>query len=75
MPTDEMFGLRRNYLRTVTDQSSNRRRCDDGQVPTGWQMPADWHLSSGKFNCRTSGALPTSQQRLKLRANVYGVME
>ena len=35
---------------------------DDGQLPTGWHLLTCWHFTAGRFNCRTSAALPTSQQ-------------
>jgi hypothetical protein len=38
---------------------------DDGQLPTGWHLLACWHFTAGRFNCRTSAALPTSQQTWK----------
>ena len=46
MPTDEMFGLRRNCLRTVTYQLRNRRLIDDGQLPTGWHLLTYWHFTA-----------------------------
>ena len=44
---------------------------DDGQLPTGWHLLTYWHFTAGRFNCRTSAALPTSQQNAGTRANVY----
>jgi hypothetical protein len=36
---------------------------DDGQLPTGWHLLADWHFTAGRFNCRTSAALRSQQTR------------
>ena len=62
MPTDEMFGLRRNYLRTHIS-CEIEDRCDDGQLPTGWQVLTYWHFTAGRFNCRTGAALRSQQTR------------
>ena len=71
MPTDEMFGLRRKLLENSYISVAKSKTGDDGQLPTGWHLLTCWHFTAGRFNCRTSGALPTYQQNAGTRANVY----
>jgi len=44
---------------------------DDGQLPAGWHLLADWHFTPVILTAAQSAALPTSQQNAGTRANVY----
>ena len=71
MPTYEIFGLRRKYLRTVTYQLRNPSTGGDGLLPAGWHLLTDWHFTPVILTAAQSAALPMSQQNAGTRANVY----
>ena len=52
-PTYEMLGIALQILENSQISVVKPRTDNDGLLPAGRQMPADWHLTSGKFNCRT----------------------
>jgi hypothetical protein len=71
MPTDEMVGLRRKLLENSYISVPKSKTADDGQLPAGWQLLADWHFTPVILAAAQSAALPTSQQNAGTRANVY----
>ena len=62
MPTDEMFGLRRQLLENSYISVAKSNTGDDGQLPTGWHLLTCWHFTPVILTAAQSAALPTSQQ-------------
>jgi hypothetical protein len=60
MPTDEMFGLRRKLLENSYISVAKSKTGDDGQLPAGWHLLADWHFTPVILTAAQSAALPTS---------------
>jgi len=44
-------GLRRKLLENSYISVAKSKTNNYGQLPTGWHLLADWHFTSGKFNC------------------------
>jgi len=71
MPTYEILRIAPQILENFHISVAKSKTGDDGQLPTGWHLLADWHFTPVILTAAQSAALPTSQQNAGTRANVY----
>src|SRR5881397_2098666 len=63
-----MFRITPEILETSHMSLAKPETNDDGQLPTGWHLLADWHFTPVILTAAQSAALPTSQQNAGTRA-------